>query len=203
MKRVFDIIFAGTLLVVLAPLLAAIAFSGWWCLGRPILFTQWRPGKDGQPFLLLKFRTMRDARQADGTPLPDGDRLTPFGRLLRSTSLDELPELWNVLKGDMSMVGPRPLLLEYLPLYSDEQARRHEIRPGLTGWAQVKGRNALSWEEKFAHDVWYVDNRSFWLDLKILALTVIEVLRRTGISAKDQPTMPPFKGERGSVDDHS
>lgn len=163
-------------------------------IGSPALFIQLRPGKNGRPFRMIKFRTMTDARDAQGNLLPDAARLTPFGRFLRSTSLDELPELWNVLKGDMSLVGPRPLLMEYLPLYSPEQARRHEVRPGITGWAQINGRNAISWEEKFALDVWYVDNRSFWLDLKILFLTVKRVLVRDGISHGEEATMPKFSG---------
>lgn len=193
-KRAFDILVSGILLVVLSPIMAIIAFLVRRKLGSPVFFRQMRPGKDAKPFEMLKFRTMTDARAPDGTLLPDAERLTSFGRFLRSTSLDELPELWNVLKGDMSLVGPRPLLMEYLPLYSLEQARRHEVRPGITGWAQVNGRNALSWEEKFALDIWYVDNRSFRLDLKILALTVLRVLFRSGISAEGEATMPRFTG---------
>lgn len=164
-------------------------------MGSPVLFRQCRPGRFGRPFYMIKFRTMRDATDAAGRPLPDGERLTAFGRFLRSSSLDELPELWNVLKGDMSLVGPRPLLMEYLPLYSAEQARRHEVRPGVTGWAQVNGRNALTWEEKFRLDVWYVDNRSLWLDLRIIAMTVKKVIRRDGISAAGEATMPKFTGK--------
>jgi len=163
-------------------------------LCRPVFFRQIRPGLNGQPFQMLKFRTMTDERGPDGALLPDAVRLTPFGRWLRATSLDELPELWNVLKGDMSLVGPRPLLMEYLPLYTPEQARRHEVRPGITGWAQVNGRNAISWEDKFQLDVWYVDNRSLWLDIKILWLTVKKVLLRDGISAAGEATMPRFAG---------
>ena len=163
-------------------------------LGQPIIFRQTRPGLNGRPFKMIKFRTMNNQCDVDGNLLPDAKRLTAFGRFLRSTSLDELPELWNVLKGDMSLVGPRPLLLEYLPLYSSEQARRHEVRPGITGWAQVNGRNALSWEEKFKLDVWYVDNRSIWLDLKILLLTVKKVFVRDGISADGEATMSKFQG---------
>lgn len=163
-------------------------------MGAPVFFHQVRPGVRGQPFRMLKFRTMSDARGPDGHLLPDAERLTPLGRFLRSSSLDELPELWNVLRGDMSLVGPRPLLMEYVPLYTPEQARRHEVRPGITGWAQVNGRNALSWEAKFALDVWYVDNQSFWLDLKILWLTVWRVLKRDGISADGEATMPRFRG---------
>lgn len=163
-------------------------------LGSPILFRQTRPGLHGKPFEMIKFRTMRDAVDSSGNTLPDSERMTPFGSFLRSSSLDELPELWNVLKGDMSLVGPRPLLMEYLPLYSPEQYRRHEVRPGVTGWAQINGRNAISWPEKFALDVWYVDNRSFWLDIKILFLTVKKVLVREGISAEDEATVTKFSG---------
>lgn len=197
MKRFFDIAVAVLLLVVLSPLLAILALLVRWKLGSPVLFRQVRPGKDAHPFEMLKFRTMTDARRVDGAPLPDADRLTAFGRFLRSTSLDELPELWNVLKGEMSLVGPRPLLMEYLPLYSPEEARRHEVRPGVTGWAQVNGRNALSWDEKFAFDVWYVDNQSFCLDIQILARTVAGVLMRSGISAQGEATMPRFSGTHG------
>lgn len=196
MKRLFDMLVSGLALVVLSPFLAALALLVRWRLGKPILFRQVRPGMDARPFEMLKFRSMTDVRGADGTLLPDAERLTRFGRFLRSTSLDELPELWNVLKGDMSLAGPRPLLMEYLPLYSPEQARRHEVRPGITGWAQVNGRNALSWDDKFALDVWYVDNRSFCLDLKIVALTVVRVLKRSGISAEGEATMPRFSGTR-------
>ena len=162
--------------------------------GKPVLFRQTRPGLEGHPFELLKFRSMKNERDSHGHLLSDDKRLSDFGRWLRSTSLDELPELWNVLRGDMSLVGPRPLLMEYLPLYSPEQARRHEVRPGITGWAQVNGRNAISWEEKFRLDVWYVDNHSFWLDLKILFLTVVRVFQRSGISAEGDATMPKFTG---------
>ena len=161
-----------------------------------MLFRQIRPGLDGKPFEMVKFRTMRDAIDVDGNLLPDVERMVPFGNFLRSSSLDELPELWNVLRGDMSLVGPRPLLMEYLPLYSPEQYRRHEVRPGVTGWAQINGRNALSWEEKFKLDVWYVDHRSFWLDLKILFLTIKKVLLRDGISAEGEATMTKFTGPR-------
>lgn len=163
-------------------------------MGSPVLFRQVRPGLNGKPFEMIKFRTMKYALDAAGNPLPDSERLTPFGQFLRSSSLDELPELWNVLKGDMSLVGPRPLLMEYLPLYSPEQARRHEVRPGVTGWAQVNGRNTLSWEDKFKLDVWYVDNRSLWLDIKVLFLTVKKVLVRDGISAEGEATMSKFTG---------
>jgi lipopolysaccharide/colanic/teichoic acid biosynthesis glycosyltransferase len=193
-KRLFDVTGAGLALLLLAPLLLGVALLVRWRLGRPVLFVQERPGLHGRPFRLVKFRTMTDARGPDGTLLPDAARLPRFGRMLRATSLDELPELWNVLRGDMSLVGPRPLLMDYLPLYSPEQARRHEVRPGLTGWAAVNGRNATSWEERFRLDVWYVDHRSFRLDLKILALTLVKVVRREGISAAGEATMPPFRG---------
>jgi lipopolysaccharide/colanic/teichoic acid biosynthesis glycosyltransferase len=193
-KRLFDIIASAIGLLLLAPVIAVVAFQIRRKLGSPVLFRQVRPGKDGQPFEMIKFRTMRDAIDKDGNPLPDSERMTPFGAFLRSTSLDELPELWNVLKGDMSLVGPRPLLMEYLPLYSKEQYRRHEVRPGVTGWAQVNGRNAISWEDKFKLDVWYVDNRSLWLDLKIIYLTVKKVLVRDGISAEGEATMSKFTG---------
>jgi len=159
-----------------------------------VLFRQVRPGLDGKPFEMIKFRTMQDVVDVAGKPLPDSERMSPFGSFLRSSSLDELPELWNVLKGDMSLIGPRPLLMEYLPLYSPEQYRRHEVRPGVTGWAQINGRNALSWEEKFKLDVWYVDNRSLWLDLKIIFLTIKKVFARDGISAEGEATMPKFTG---------
>lgn len=181
-------------LALLSPLILILAWMIRRRLGSPVLFHQVRPGLRGRPFRMIKFRTMRDAVDADGQPLPDAERMTPFGRLLRSTSLDELPELWNVLKGDMSLVGPRPLLMEYLPLYSPEQARRHEVRPGVTGWAQINGRNAISWEDKFRLDVWYVDHQSLWLDLKILYLTVKKVLVRDGISAAGEATMSKFTG---------
>jgi len=193
-KRLFDIIASALGLLLLSPVIAVVAFQIHRKLGSPVLFRQTRPGKDGKPFEMIKFRSMRDAVDADGNPLPDAERMTPFGAFLRSTSLDELPELWNVLKGDMSLVGPRPLLMEYLPLYSPEQYRRHEVRPGVTGWAQVNGRNAINWEEKFKLDVWYVDNRSFWLDLKIIYLTIKKVLIRDGISAEGEATMSRFTG---------
>lgn len=194
MKRLFDIVISGLALILLSPLLAATALLVRLRLGSPVLFRQTRPGKAGRPFSILKFRTMLDTRDPDGRLLHDTERLTPFGRMLRSTSLDELPELWNVLKGEMSLVGPRPLLMEYLPLYSPEQARRHEVRPGITGWAQVNGRNALSWEEKFVLDIWYVDNRSFWLDIRILFLTARAAIRRDGINSGENQTMPKFTG---------
>ena len=196
LKRLFDFLMALFGLVVLSPVLAILAWQIRKKLGSPVLFRQTRPGLHGKPFQMVKFRTMRDAIGPDGQPLPDSERMTPFGSFLRSASLDELPELWNVLKGDMSLVGPRPLLMEYLPLYSPEQARRHEVRPGVTGWAQINGRNALSWEEKFRLDVWYVDNQSFWLDLRILALTVKKVFVREGISAAGEVTAAKFTGSR-------
>lgn len=196
MKRLFDLVVASVALLLLAlPLLSLI-----WLvrnkLGSPVFFRQTRPGLHGRPFQMVKFRTMTDARGPDGKLLPDAERLTRLGRFLRAASLDELPELWNVLKGDMSLVGPRPLLMDYLPLYSPRQARRHEVRPGITGWAQVNGRNAISWEEKFELDVWYVDNRSLWLDVEILWLTVKKVLVREGISAAGEATMSKFTGGR-------
>ena len=195
-KRLMDITISTLALAVLSPVLAITALFVRQRLGSPILFRQVRPGRAGKPFEMIKFRTMLDAVGADGQPLSDAERLTPFGRFLRSTSLDELPGLWNVLKGDMSLVGPRPLLVEYLPLYTPEQARRHDVRPGVTGWAQVNGRNAISWEQKFELDVWYVDNVSLWLDLKIMFLTGRKVLIREGISALGDATMPIFTGSR-------
>ncbi|MDO8455988.1 MAG: sugar transferase [Burkholderiaceae bacterium] len=194
MKRFFDFVLAALGLLVLGLPLLFLIWKIRRKLGSPVLFRQARPGLHGQPFNMVKFRTMTDARGTDGRLLPDAVRLTAFGRFLRGTSLDELPELWNVLKGDMSLVGPRPLLMEYLPLYSPEQARRHEVRPGITGWAQVNGRNALSWDEKFKLDVWYVDHRSLWLDIKILWFTVRKVLVREGISADGEATMSKFTG---------
>lgn len=193
-KRLFDLFASVILFIILGLALVTLAFLIRSRLGSPVLFRQTRPGLHGKPFQMIKFRTMRDAIGPDGQPLPDSERMTPFGSFLRAASLDELPELWNVLKGEMSLVGPRPLLMEYLPLYSPEQARRHEVRPGVTGWAQINGRNALSWEEKFRLDVWYVDNRSFWLDLKILALTVKKVFVREGISAAGEVTAAKFTG---------
>ncbi len=194
-KRTLDFSTAALALVVLAPVLAALAVLVRWKLGSPVLFRQQRPGLHEKRFWLVKFRTMTDVRDADGQLLPDAERLPPFGRFLRATSLDELPELWNVLKGEMSLVGPRPLLMAYLPLYSPEQARRHDVRPGITGWAQVNGRNALSWPQKFKLDVAYVDSISFWLDLKTLWLTVWQVVRRQGITAAGEATTPRFTGE--------
>ena len=195
-KRFFDIVASVAGLIVLSPVIAIVAYLIRKRLGSPILFRQVRPGLDGKPFEMVKFRTMRDALDADGNPLPDSERMTDFGRFLRSSSLDELPELWNVIKGDMSLVGPRPLLMEYLPLYDEEQFRRHDSRPGVTGWAQINGRNALSWEEKFKLDIWYVDNQSLWLDLKIIFLTIKKVLVRDGISAEGEVTMSKFTGSK-------
>ncbi|HGF7375763.1 TPA: sugar transferase [Vibrio cholerae] len=194
LKRKFDIVVSLVILLFLSPIIAIVAWKIRKNLGSPVLFRQTRPGLNGKPFEMVKFRTMKDAVDSKGNPLPDSERMTPFGDKLRNSSLDELPELWNVLKGEMSLVGPRPLLIQYLPLYSKEQARRHEVRPGLTGWAQINGRNAINWEDKFKFDVWYVDNHSFWLDIKILVLTVKKVFVKEGISAEDHVTMPEFKG---------
>lgn len=194
LKRGFDIVVALVALILLAPLFLVLSLLIRARLGSPVLFRQARPGLHGRIFQMIKFRTMTDERGADGSLLPDDVRLRPFGRWLRSTSLDELPELWNVLRGDMSLVGPRPLLVDYLPRYSARQARRHEVRPGVTGWAQVNGRNALSWPEKFELDVWYVDNQSLGLDMRILFLTMRSVLKRDGISASGEATMPAFRG---------
>jgi len=196
LKYFFDISVAMLALILLSPLLFLVSRKTAMNLGKPVLFKQKRPGLHGDIFEMIKFRSMRDAVDAEGNILPDSERLTPFGKKLRSSSLDELPGLWSVLKGDMSLVGPRPLLVEYLPLYSVEQARRHNVRPGITGWAQVNGRNAISWEEKFKLDVWYVDNQSFWLDIKILFLTVKKVFVKDGISAEGEVTMSKFKGAK-------
>ena len=193
-KRAFDLIVSVSALVALLPVLLVTAILVRVKLGSPIFFRQTRPGRDGKPFKMVKFRTMLDAVDKQGNPLPDQQRMTSFGSFLRATSLDELPELWNVIKGEMSLVGPRPLLMEYLPLYSEEQSRRHKVRPGVTGWAQVNGRNAISWEDKFKLDVWYVDKQSIWLDLKILFLTVKKVLVRDGISGEGEVTMSKFTG---------
>ncbi|MBU9888690.1 MAG: sugar transferase [Candidatus Omnitrophica bacterium] len=194
-KRLFDAALSFLGLVALAPVLIVLGLLVRIKLGKPVLFRQQRPGLHGKVFMLFKFRTMADARDSRGHLLSDAERLTPLGRFLRSTSLDELPELFNVLRGDMSLVGPRPLLIEYLPRYTLEQARRHEVKPGITGWAQVKGRNALSWEDKFKLDVWYVDHRNIWLDVKIIAMTVWAVLARQGVSADGYATMPEFLGD--------
>lgn len=195
-KRALDIFGAAIGLIVFSPILLVVALMIRREMGSPVLFRQTRPGREAKPFQMIKFRTMRDAFDSQGNALPDADRLTKFGRFLRSSSLDELPELWNVLKGEMSLVGPRPLLMEYLSVYSPKQVRRHEVRPGVTGWAQVNGRNAISWDEKFALDVWYVDNRSLWLDLKIILLTIRKVIKRDGISAAGEATMSKFEGEK-------
>lgn len=194
LKRAFDFTVAALALVLLSPVILATAIAVGVTMGRPVFFRQARPGLHGRPFEMIKFRTMRDAVGANGEPLADSERLTSFGRWLRSTSLDELPELWNVVKGEMSLVGPRPLLMQYLPLYSPEQARRHLVRPGVTGWAQINGRNAVGWDQKFELDIRYVETRSFALDLRILALTALRVLRRDGISAAGDATMPAFTG---------
>jgi len=197
-KRLFDVAVAAMALLLLLLPIGVVALMVRWRLGAPVLFRQLRPGRNGRPFEMMKFRTMSDACDAQGQLLPDEVRLTRFGRFLRASSLDELPELVNVLRGDMSLVGPRPLLMEYLPLYTPEQARRHAVRPGLTGWAQVNGRNALSWEDKFSLDCWYVDHQSLWLDVRILLLTVKQVLIRDGISAEGEATMPKFTGSQRS-----
>lgn len=201
MKRAFDVVMATVALLLLSPVIAIVALSIALSIGRPVLFRQMRPGMGGKPFRMVKFRTMRDAHDASGRPLPDAERITPLGAFLRRTSLDELPELYNVLTGDMSLVGPRPLLMAYLDRYSPTEARRHEVRPGVTGWAQINGRNALSWPEKFALDIWYVDNRSFWLDLRILARTIRKVLVRDGVSAAGEATMPEFLGSAPRTSD--
>lgn len=193
-KRLLDIIIASTALIILSPLYIYVAYKVKKNLGSPVLFRQIRPGLHGKPFEMIKFRTMRDAVDAQGNPLPDSERLTPFGQMLRSTSLDEMPELWNVIKGDMSVVGPRPLLMEYLPLYNTEQAKRHNVRPGMTGYAQVNGRNAIGWDEKFKLDTWYVENQSTLLDFKIMFKTVHKVLSKDDISAEGEATMSKFTG---------
>ena len=200
MKRLFDVILALCGVLTLALPLLVLVWLVRRKLGSPVFFRQVRPGLHGKPCEMVKFRTMTSECGPDGQLLPDAVRLTPFGRFLRATSLDELPEFWNVLKGDMSLVGPRPLLMEYLPLYTPEQARRHDVRPGITGWAQVNGRNAISWEDKFRLDVWYVDHQSLWLDVRILWMTVKKVLVRDGISAAGEATMPRFTGSKPSAD---
>lgn len=197
-KRLMDFFGALVGIVLFAPLMLLIGFFIRLKMGAPVLFRQFRPGLHGRPFVIYKFRTMKEERDSRGNLLPDELRLTRLGRFLRSTSLDELPELFNVLKGDMSLVGPRPLLMEYLERYTPEQARRHEVKPGITGWAQVNGRNAITWEEKFKLDVWYVDNWSLWLDVKIMWLTLVKVLKREGISAQGHATMPEFMGRKGN-----
>lgn len=196
LKRAFDIAASTSALVVLSPVLAITAYKVKKELGSPVLFRQTRPGLHGRPFEMIKFRTMKDATDKEGNVLPDSERLTDFGKKLRASSLDELPELWNVLKGDMSLVGPRPLLMEYLTLYSAEQAKRHNVRPGVTGYAQVNGRNSLSWEDKFKLDTWYVEHQSLWLDMKILLKTVKKVIIKDGISAEGEATMTKFTGSQ-------
>ena len=196
LKRVLDIAIASTALVILSPVYAFVAYKVRKNLGSPVLFRQVRPGLYGQPFEMIKFRSMKDAVDLQGNPLPDSERLTPFGKMLRSSSLDEMPELWNVIKGEMSIVGPRPLLTEYLPLYNAEQAKRHNVRPGMTGHAQVNGRNTISWEEKFKLDTWYVENQSLWLDFKIMLKTVQKVLSKEDISAEGEATMTKFTGSQ-------
>ncbi|RKG47926.1 sugar transferase [Acinetobacter cumulans] len=193
-KRILDIAIASTALILLSPVYFMVAHKVKKNLGSPVLFRQLRPGLHGKPFEMVKFRTMKDALDAQGNPLPDSERLTPFGKMLRATSLDEMPELWNVIKGDMSIVGPRPLLMEYLPLYNSEQAKRHNVCPGITGHAQVNGRNAISWEKKFELDTWYVENQSLWLDFKIMLKTVKKVIAKDDISAEGEATMTKFTG---------
>ena len=201
LKRLLDIIIASIALILLSPLYAFVAYKVKKNLGSPVLFRQVRPGLHGKPFEMIKFRTMKDTVDAQGNPLPDSERLTPFGKMLRSTSLDEMPELWNVIKGDMSVVGPRPLLTEYLPLYTEEQAKRHHVRPGMTGHAQVNGRNAIGWEEKFKLDTWYVENQSTLLDFKIMFKTVHKVLAKDDISAEGEVTMTKFTGTKTTIDE--
>lgn len=194
LKRVLDVMIASTALLLLSPVYFFVAYKVRKNLGSPVLFRQVRPGLHGKPFEMIKFRSMKDAVDENGNPLPDSERLTPFGQMLRATSLDEMPELWNVIKGEMSIVGPRPLLMEYLPLYNSQQAKRHNVRPGMTGYAQVNGRNAISWEEKFKLDTWYVENQSLWLDFKIMLKTVKKVLAKDDISAEGEATMTKFTG---------
>ncbi len=193
-KRILDITIASTALILVSPVYLIVAHKVKKNLGSPVLFRQVRPGLHGKPFEMIKFRTMKDALDAEGNPLPDSERLTPFGKMLRATSLDEMPELWNVIKGDMSIVGPRPLLMEYLPLYNEQQAKRHNVRPGITGYAQVNGRNAISWEKKFELDTWYVENQSLWLDFKIMLKTIKKVIAKDDISAEGEATMTKFTG---------
>lgn len=201
LKRLLDIVIASSALVLLSPVYAFVAYKVRKNLGSPVLFRQVRPGLKGKPFEMIKFRSMKDAVDAQGNPLPDSERLTPFGQMLRSSSLDEMPELWNVIKGEMSLVGPRPLLMEYLPLYNEQQAKRHNVRPGITGYAQVNGRNAISWEKKFELDTWYVENRSLWLDFKIMLKTVQKVLSKDDISAEGEATISKFTGTSEPKDD--
>jgi len=200
LKRLLDIIIASVALILLSPLYFYVAYKVKKNLGSPVLFRQVRPGLHGKPFEMIKFRTMKDATDAQGNPLPDSERLTPFGKMLRSSSLDEMPELWNVIKGDMSIVGPRPLLMEYLPLYNKEQAKRHDVRPGMTGHAQVNGRNAIGWDEKFKLDTWYVENRSLWLDFKIMLQTVKKVIAKDDINEAGEATMTKFTGSNSEAD---
>ena len=195
-KYIFDFSLSLFALILLLPVLLVLALLIRLKIGKPIFFSQARPGRLGKPFKLIKFRTMLDTSDVNGMLLPDSERMVPFGIFLRNFSLDEIPGLWNVLKGDMSLVGPRPLLMEYLPLYSSEQARRHNVRPGITGWAQVNGRNAISWEERFRYDVWYVENQSFWLDMKIILMTIKKVIAREGVSPDGEATMPKFTGNK-------
>ncbi|ABR73482.1 sugar transferase [Actinobacillus succinogenes] len=197
-KRLFDIVIASVALILFSPLYLLVAYKVRRNLGSPVLFKQIRPGLHGKPFEMIKFRTMKDGVDQNGNILPDAERLTPFGKMLRATSLDELPELWNVLKGDMSLVGPRPLLMDYLALYNERQAKRHDVKPGITGYAQVNGRNAISWEQKFELDAWYVEHQSFWLDLKIIAKTIQKVIAKDDINAADDATMPKFEGNKKS-----
>jgi len=194
LKRVLDVVIASTALLLLSPVYFFVAYKVRKNLGSPVLFRQVRPGLHGKPFEMIKFRSMKDAVDENGNPLPDSERLTPFGQMLRSSSLDEMPELWNVIKGEMSIVGPRPLLMEYLPLYNSQQAKRYNVRPGMTGHAQVNGRNAISWEEKFKLDTWYVENQSLWLDFKIMLKTVKKVIAKDDISAEGEATMTKFTG---------
>ncbi|UUS60873.1 MULTISPECIES: sugar transferase [unclassified Acinetobacter] len=201
LKRLLDIVIASSALVLLSPVYAFVAYKVRKNLGSPVLFRQVRPGLNGKPFEMIKFRSMKDAVDTQGDSLPDSERLTPFGQMLRSSSLDEMPELWNVIKGEMSIVGPRPLLMEYLPLYNEQQAKRHNVRPGITGYAQVNGRNAISWEKKFELDTWYVENRSLWLDFKIMLKTVQKVLSKDDISAEGEATMSKFTGTSEPKDD--
>ncbi len=197
MKRIFDIVLTTLGSIAIFPILTGLAILIYCKMGAPVLFSQFRPGLKGKPFRIFKFRTMEDKFDSEGNLMPDAERLTPIGKILRQNSLDELPGLWNVIKGEMSLVGPRPLLLEYLPLYTAEQARRHEVRPGITGWAQINGRHDLTWEEKFEYDVWYVDNQSLWVDIKILWTTVWKIILRQRISEEGEDTMPKFKGSTG------
>ena len=197
LKRLVDLAISSLVLLFMLPFLVVLALVVRAKLGTPVFFKQIRPGLHCKTFDIIKFRSMNNVRGADGALLPDAERLTSLGRFLRSSSLDELPELWNIIKGDMSLVGPRPLLVEYLPLYSPDQLRRHDVRPGITGWAQINGRNAISWEDKFKYDVWYVENQSFWLDMKIIWMTITKVITREGISADSEATMPKFTGNKG------